>query len=287
MKLFTSLGILALPASSSALALAKADPEPFCNQEGQACWKVARAAEAFADAIKSDGSLAARSPEIDFSHAPGGASFVAKRAVDNLANVIAVARDEPEGYYESLNLGSEFHADTVDKRDPEPNPWCTRPGASCKRDPEPAPKPNPDPWCTRPGASCKRDTKELKQSKREASPDPDPWCRRPGASCKRGEMEQDKRWCTRPGASCRKARRAAEAVIDAIGELDSAENSFAPDEKAKRAPEPWCTRPGASCKRDIESEKRWCNRPGASCRRAERDLHAMYHAARAVVDVTE
>ncbi|KAF4977996.1 hypothetical protein FZEAL_5561 [Fusarium zealandicum] len=234
----------------------------WCMRPGQSCWKVKRAAEAFTDAIHSSGGLAARSPEADLSHLSGGAAYKAKRDVNELANLLAIASsngDELE-YYKNLGLDKEFEADSdpKQKRDALPAPWCMRPGQSC--------------W----------------KAKRDANPEAD-------AQAK----WRDSRWCMRPGQSCWKAKRAAEAVLEAVeGDDEDAETKpFDPAYFSKRDAQPWCMRPGQSCwkaKRDASPEaapeaeaEPWCMRPGQSCWKAKRDILAMKTVARGIVESFE
>ncbi|KAM5347688.1 hypothetical protein ACJ41O_007512 [Fusarium nematophilum] len=235
--------------AAEAAPTAAAEPEPWCVRPGQSCWKVKRAAEAFADAIHTSGGLQARSAEGDLSHLSGGAAFKAKRDLNELANLIALAAEgEAAEYYSGLGLEDEFEEDSdpKEKRDALPAPWCVRPGQSC--------------W------------------KRDAQPYADA-----------DAVEADKRWCVRPGQSCWKAKRAAEAVLEAIAgdEEDVEDKPFDPAYFAKRDAEPWCVRPGQSCwKRDAHPEP-WCVRPGQSCWKAKRDLLAMKTVARGIVESYE
>ncbi len=109
-----------------------------------------------------------------------------------------------------------------------------------------------------------------------------------------GAREADARWCTWIGQSCWKVRRAAEAVVNTIDgfEKEKRDNvAFEPVAFGKRAASPnadprWCTWIGQSCwKRDeVSSVAASCNAVGGQCATDRRDLHAMYNAARSVLD---
>jgi len=108
------------------------------------------------------------------------------------------------------------------------------------------------------------------------------------------KREADARWCTWIGQSCWKARRAAEAVVNTIDGFDKEKRdnvAFEPLAFGKRAAAPeadprWCTWIGQSCwKRDnVVGVEARCNAPDGECTKAKRDLLAMYHAARSVLD---
>ena len=236
----------------AAVASPKADPDPWCDIRGQSCWKVKRAAEAFSNALASSGGDLLESREAHFSNAPGGASYQAKRSLDELASLIALSQHSPDGYYSGLNLERQFHPDTkeVEKRDNNDNEkrWCDIRGQSC--------------W--------KHKRSEVQERDPEAH-------------------DNDKRWCDIRGQSCWKAKRAAEAVVSAIDAAHEARDvPFDPVARAKRDPAPWCDIRGQSCwKRDAAPEalaEAGCNGPAGACTKASRDLHAMYNMARNIVD---
>jgi hypothetical protein len=81
------------------------------------------------------------------------------------------------------------------------------------------------------------------------------------------EADNDKRWCYRPGQGCWKAKRAAEAVAEALS------GEIAVDGFAKRDAEPSAE----------ENARRWCYRPGQGCWKAKRDLSAIGVMARDVM----
>ncbi|EOO02638.1 putative pheromone precursor protein 1 protein [Phaeoacremonium minimum UCRPA7] len=204
---------------------AEASPEAWCTKHGQSCWKVKRVAEAFANAITSSGGVV-ESREASFSNMPGNAAYNAKRAIDELAGVVAATRSEPETFYNDLNLFEEFSPDAE------------------------------------PEETEKRDV---------ITP------------------ENDKRWCTKHGQSCWKAKRAAEAIVNTIDSFakEARDVDFEPVARGKReaGPEPWCTKHGQSCwKREASSVEARCNELNGACSVAKRDLHAMYAAARSVLE---
>ena len=179
-----------------------AEAEPWCYRPGQGCWKVKRVAEAFSEAVQSAGGLATRSAEPE-PYLPDGAAAAAQQSLEELAQIIALTAEDPEGFFNGLN--PEGGDEGKDKRAP---------------------------------------------AKREAGAD------------------NDKRWCYRPGQGCWKAKRAAEAVAEAIGEATIEIAGF-----AKRDAEPSAE----------ENARRWCYRPGQGCWKAKRDLSAIGAAARDIV----
>ncbi|KAK3990353.1 mat-specific pheromone precursor encoded by the mfm protein [Cladorrhinum sp. PSN332] len=197
----------------------------FCNTEGQACHTVARAAEAFTNAIKAS-TVTARDNS--------AAAVVAARQVDQLALAISASQADPITFYTALGLGDQLELEQkpTEKREAAPQ-WCLRfVGQSC--------------W------------------KRDASP----------------EAAEEQKRCTQKGSSCWQAKRAAEAVISAI--------DASGDNLAKREAEPqWCLRfVGQSCWKRNAAPEAACNAPDGSCTKATRDIHAMYNAARHILDAS-
>ncbi|KAF6830817.1 clock-controlled pheromone ccg-4 [Colletotrichum plurivorum] len=230
------------------VAVPDASPEPWCRQIGQPCWKVKRAAAAFAASIGEFEGLVDRSPEALRSHSEGGAAFMAKRGVDEIANVVAASQDDPADYYGKLAMERRFAEDTTDvvRREEEANP-C-RPGQACWKSEYPF-----------------EDDEDDEAEKRDVH----------------GE---DKRWCRQIGQPCWRVKRAAEALVEAIGEdEDLSKREFNPVSKR----EPWCRQPGQPCwKRDADPEP-WCRQIGQPCWKAARDLHAMKNVARSVIESLE
>ena len=299
MKFTTAAAVAAFAAGAVAAPnpVPEADANPWCNLPGQPCWKVKRVAEAFAEAIQSSGGVAKRTPESEAGNLPGGAGYASKRAVNELAHLIALTRDAPNDYYKGLGLGDQFAADEGNqKREAAPEPWCWAPGEPCWKAKREA---APEPWCSIPGEPCWKE-------KREAAPEP---------------------WCWAPGEPCWKSKRAADEVIEAIGteeenpashlpfhpsHVPSSPHGFAGHGpawwKREAAPEPWCSIPGEPCwkeKREALAEaeanpwcsipgepcwkdKReatpepWCWAPGEPCWKAKRDLHAIRAVAEGI-----
>jgi len=240
-----------LPGQSCWKSKRDAEPEAqwWCSLPGQSCWKVKRAADALIESIQSSGGLAVR------DDAASQDAFIAKRQVDSLAMSVAVATRDPKAYYGAVGLGAHFPTEaptTTEKRDAEaeaeadPQWWCSLPGQSCwKRDANPAA--DPQWWCSLPGQSC---------WKRSANPEPE---------------AEPQWWCSLPGQSCWKAKRAAEAVIDAItsGEPQARSMPFDPETRVS--------------KREADAEAS-CNSLDGACTFANRDLHAILNVAREILD---
>ncbi|KAK0734470.1 hypothetical protein B0T26DRAFT_746370 [Lasiosphaeria miniovina] len=257
-------------------AAAVQEDKRWCSTPGQACWTVKRAAEAFADAIQSDTKFARDESDV---------ANMAKRQTDELGVIIATSLEDAKAYYESLALDKRFELDDKTKREPEADPWCnTFKGQPCwkaKREAEPGP------WCnTFKGQPCWK-------AKREAEPWCDTFKGQPCWKAKRAPSDPEypaevKARCLSDGQSCFKAKRAAEAVVSAIESSaahDPRHTPFDPQARVKREADPWCnTFKGQPCwKREAEAMAS-CNAPGGACAMAQRDLHAIYNAARSILD---
>lgn len=222
--------ILSALLAGAAQAAPAPEPEPWCWRPGQPCWKVKRATDAFSVAIRSSGGLQERTPEADYSNAPGGAAYMTKRSVNELANVVALATREPEAYYKGLGLNKEFFVDDgkIDKREASPDPWCWRPGQPCwKRDSTDDDVSVKDKrWCVRPGEPCWK-TKRAADSVLEAidkdeaankdASDAAPFhfpesCDGPRVLCWKKREANPEPWCWRPGEPCWKAKRDLQAI---------------------------------------------------------------------------
>ncbi|KAL6862516.1 hypothetical protein ACO1O0_002750 [Amphichorda felina] len=241
------------PGQSCWKAKRDAAANAWCERPGQSCWKIKRAAEALFESIDTSGGLEARSEEGDLSNLPGGAAFKAKRALNELAHMVSLSEFNPQEFYNGLELENHFEPDTdtdtdaesVQKRDANPDAWCERPGQSCwKRNAE------DKRWCERPGQSCwkakraaeavlnivgaDQDDKDFDRQSSSFDPefakrDAEAWCERPGQSCWKRDAEANadaeaEAWCERPGQSCWKARRdlhsvknAARGVLETVG----------------------------------------------------------------------
>ncbi|KAL2166887.1 hypothetical protein VTG60DRAFT_2066 [Thermothelomyces hinnuleus] len=176
-------------------------------------------------------------------------------------------------------------APTPVKRAPEP--WCTDfLGQPCWKKKKRDAAADPEPWCKQfLGMPCwKRgadNNNNNKEEKREAAPaaEPDRFCSRfTGSSCWKRDggaaaAEEVKR-CTSEGRACWRAKRAAAAVINAIDVGNSVK-------MARDADPGWCRQfLGMPCWKRAAS----CNAPAGICTRATRDLHAMYNAARSIIE---
>ncbi len=271
MKSTTIIAVLALGVTAAVAAPAPEAEARWCTWVGQSCWKVKRAAVAFAEAFAGagvGGPAEASSAEARRSNAPGGAAYRAKRAVDDLAAVVASTRDDPTGYYNSLGFDVHFFPD------------------------EPEPEHEPESGHGHGAAANETTTKRAVSEAIEA-------------------READARWCTWVGQSCWKVRRAAEAIVDTIDGFEAggggvgvnpnspADTNIKRDHVAfepvafgrKRSASPeadprWCTWVGQSCwkRNEVVGVAARCDAVGGRCASARRDLHAMYHAARSVLD---
>ncbi|KAK4180808.1 mat-specific pheromone precursor encoded by the mfm protein [Triangularia setosa] len=223
MKFSTPIALLAIAAVDAAVVQ---EDKRWCNTEGQACHTVARAAEAFTNAIKTSGVVA---------RDESAAAQIARRQVDQLALAISASQTDPITFYTALGLGDQFTLEEkphAEKRKAAPQ-WCLRfVGQSC--------------W------------------KRDASP----------------EAAEEQKRCTSEDGACTKAKRAAEAVINAI--------EASGDNLAKREAAPqWCLRfVGQSCWKRNAAPEAACNAPDGACTKATRDIHAMYNAARHIIDAS-
>ncbi|KAI3398033.1 hypothetical protein diail_9896 [Diaporthe ilicicola] len=309
----------AVSANAIAIAVAEANPSPeaWCQWKGQGCWKVKRAAEAFTDALHSSGEYK-ESRAADISNHPGGAAYHAKRSFEELASLVASAFPDPESFYSTLHLEGQFGPDSnlteaeadgpappsIAARDEataidprwcqwkgqgcwkrEAAPWCQWKGQGCwKRAVEMSPREaEANPWCVWKGQGCwKRADDSNAVEKREASPAFCPFGGEAGAVCyasKRDFIEADRRSCEQPGEACYKARRAAEALIDAIETTEPAKRD------ATEVEPRWCQWKGQGCwKRDgMDEVVARCDGPSGACTAARRDLASMHTAARSLL----
>ncbi|KAK4229166.1 mat-specific pheromone precursor encoded by the mfm protein [Podospora fimiseda] len=222
MKFSLPVTLLAV-ATVNASAIQQEDKR-FCNSQGEACHTVARAAEAFAAAVKANAVT---------SREGTGPAVTAARQVDQLALAISASQPDPIAFYEALGFGSPIEFET-----------------------------NP--------------------AKREAEPEAEPqgWCSfTSGQPCWKRNADPGVKRCNQEGSSCWQAKRAAEAVINAIDTNH--------DEVAKRNADPggWCSKfPGQSCWKRDASPQAACYAPNGACTLATRDVHAMYNAARHIID---
>ena len=168
-----------------------------------------------------------------FCYRPGGECFKAKRAADALADSIAEsglqarAEDKDDGGSDKANLALSELA------------WLI---ALSKKDPESFYE-----ALKLKDVDYGKYTTSTKQ-KREAS------------------GEEKRFFCYRPGTSCFKARRAAEAVLEAIEDDEGQDEDIV--------------------KRDEEAESQWfdCTRDGQPCAKAQRDLDSWKSVARNILE---
>ncbi|KAK3902590.1 hypothetical protein C8A05DRAFT_44012 [Staphylotrichum tortipilum] len=290
MKFSVPLTILAAAASVDAAAVAHQEKR-YCSGEDQACHTVERAAEAFSDALRANTKLPAR------AETGSEVASIAARQLRELALAIAASHGDPVAYFNALGYGAPQTDSKTEKREAEP--WCdqflggsclatrdtspaTRDTSPATRDTSPA-KRDARAWCTQfPGMPCWKREVTAAISKREAAPEaeaePDRYCTRfVGSSCWKRDgssaaAEEVKR-CEAEGGACWQAKRAAMAVVNTIDHGNVV--------KMARDPQAWCIQfPSKPCwKRDAA-----CNGPAGACTKATRDLHAIYNAARTIIE---
>ncbi|KAG5912656.1 hypothetical protein E4U53_005228 [Claviceps sorghi] len=240
--------LLAL-AAAGAHAAPSPEPEPWCYRIGEPCWKVKRVAEALTEAITSSGGLKERAPEAEYSNAPGGAAYKARRSVNELAHLAALTTRNPEEYVRGLGLDAQFgpEARGVEKR--EADPWCYRIGEPCwKRDASPDDIPTKDKrWCYRIGEPC--------------------WKSKRAAEAVLHEIRSD------------------DAHDDAHDAKDAppppAKQPFPP---ACNGPRVLCWKKREAAPEPEPEPEPWCYRIGEPCWKAKRHLKALELAARSIVD---
>ncbi|CAK7270865.1 hypothetical protein SEPCBS119000_004307 [Sporothrix epigloea] len=343
MKATAIFAALAIGATGvSAAAVAKHYDE-FCRLHNQPCWKVKRAAEAFAEAISSSGSPAAGT-DLLFrrSHADGGVAYIAMRSLDGLATLVSSTQSEPRSFYQDLQLAERFPEPTtlteeelaardtdVEKREAEAeasrkHKICPGYDQSCwkaKREAEAEAEAEAHRFkgiCPLHNQSCWK-AKRAAEAKAEAEAEAHRFkgiCPLHNQSCWKAKRaaEADPEAvssCGASGGSCWKVQRAAEAIVNTIDGFAETEKREAEAEaspkykicpghdqscwKAKREAEAeaeakhnkgWCPLYDQSCfKRSEASVEARCFAPGGDCAAATRDLSAMYHAARQVLDM--
>ena len=329
MKLTTTLYTLALAASAASAAPppvdAKVDASPdaanqeeneWCMSTGQPCWKAKRAAEAFSAIIASApqvGGLAARNVELESSHMPGGYSFSVKRDLGELANIVAESTAEAVKYYENLQMERHFHPDsnvTMPEEDMEAEDMPEEDMPEEDMPEEDMPEEDMDAETdaekeTHEGVQ-KREPRRYNRWWRNGSRRVRTkngwtwsWCTRPGQSCwkKRDvEAQADKRYCLAEGNHCDIAKRAATAVIDAVGDMndeslpemaDGDDNQEMYGGLTKRDPRRY-NRWWRNGSRRVRTKNgwtwSWCTRPGQSCWKAKRDMNAMQNVARNILE---
>jgi hypothetical protein len=256
-------GPVAMPEPTAApVAVAAAEPEPWCTRVGQSCWKNKREPEAVPNP-------APEAEAVPWCMRVGQSCWKAKRAAEAFAGAVSssggLQARTPEADISHSQGGAAYYA----KRSlnelanlvalVEDDPVSFYEALALENEFPPDTETTGD------------DSNEPEKRSAEAA-------------------AEDKRWCMRVGQSCWKAKRAAEAVLDAIGTRSTEDFStkpFDPKFAVKRDAEPWCMRVGQSCwKRDADPEP-WCMRVGQSCWKAKRDLQAMSVVARSIVEAYE
>ena len=252
----------------------KRDASPWCTLfPNQPCWKRDAASEAVPDKVQ-------RAADPWCTRFPMQPCW--KRSTPVTAVIPDQVKREPAPWCTLFpnqpcwkrDATSEVVADQVVKRGPEPSGWCTLfPWQPCwKRDGSPIVP-----------AEQKRDADA------EAVAEPDRYCTRfTGSSCwKRDGSEAtiaEAKRCDAEGGACWQAKRAALAVVNTIdmgNAIKMARDANAVPSKVKREAAPWCTLfPNQPCwKREAS-----CHGPSGLCTKATRDLHAMYNAARSIIE---
>lgn len=240
------------------------EPEPWCLFQGEGCWRVKRAAYAFANAVRgAEGVEQSRSAEV--SNMEGGAAYNAKRAVDDIATMIAGRTSEPPEFMKKLYFLSHFGPDAnlttattaaalgpettaADRRSTQDEfstststsdatrRTCLFQGDSCwKREAAP--------WCLFQGEGCWKRAEPMAKREAEANP----WCLFPGQGCwKRSDETTTTTTTAAPGVA------------------------FFPFEGDEAGAV------GYASERDFAAaDKRACNQPGGACDLARRAAEAL------------
>ncbi|PTB53931.1 hypothetical protein M431DRAFT_86570 [Trichoderma harzianum CBS 226.95] len=190
MKFLATVGVLA------SAAIAVPNPEPFCSQPGQPCWKVTRAAAAFADSMKFVGGLESR----DEHGIPNEIALSAINGLDQLSTMILYASEDPSAFRPYGENGTETREVEVqeDKR------WCYRPGEPCwvpKRTDEISEEKR---GCFQNGGDCQK-AKRVAEAVLAATIE--------GDEKRSVEVESpEKRMCNSVGQPCWKAQRDLELI---------------------------------------------------------------------------
>ena len=286
----TVLTILALGAASTqaaAIAAPEADAQ-WCPLVGQPCWKVKRAPEANAAAaadaeaqwcplpgqpcwkVKRAASPEAEAEaEAQWCPLPGQPCWKVKRTAEAFAEAIASfgpAGDLPEG---SLARRSHAPGGVAAKAVRALDGLAGLVAATQQ---------SPRSFYDSLDLTARFPTESF--SKRDASPEAEAqWCPLVGQPCFKAKRaaEAEASLCPTVGQSCWKVARAAEAIVNSV-------ESFKSGEK-RDADAQLCTWMGQGCLKRSEHDPvvARCNAEGGQCNKAERDLEAMYNAARSVL----
>ncbi|KAL8366970.1 hypothetical protein RB595_009153 [Gaeumannomyces hyphopodioides] len=309
----------AMGASGAALTADAAHQEMkrFCGAEGQGCWQVKRAAADLAAVLTSRDTSAADTPDLvarHISHQPGGAAYKAKRAVEALAVRVASTQEDPEAFFNALELEDAFFPDSPAHQDDDADDagtdeltkrqnGCRYRGQSCwKRDESSgrlveardglaahevaelarradlAKRQN---GCKYRGQSCwKRDAETGRELEvRDVHPFPE------------DVVVKRQNGCTYRGQPCWKNKRDLTGLV--AEDLEKRQNGcrhrgqscWKRDTDLLEARQNGCQYRGQSCwKRDVlvqdhASDKRWCHEAGNACAVAKRAATAVLEAA--------
>ncbi|TPX15536.1 uncharacterized protein E0L32_004234 [Thyridium curvatum] len=232
--------VLALVASASAVAM----PEPPSSKDARG-WCPIRGQPCWKVKRAAEALTEALAVRADEGHpavrAVGPAADHARRAVESLAAAVAAVTDDPEAYIAALYLDEAFPQGGDEDAAVE------------KRGPSAVDAVEERGWCPIRGQPCWKKTR-------------------------RGEQEA-RGWCPIRGQPCWKAKRAAGAVIDAIGGANFAKREALPEAG-------WCPIRGQPCwkREEMAGLEARCFAEGGACAKAQRDLDAIYKAARSVMD---
>ncbi|KAF3762650.1 hypothetical protein M406DRAFT_333020 [Cryphonectria parasitica EP155] len=245
----------------------EADPEAWCLFHGEGCWKVKRAVYAFANAIRGAAGIPeSRSAEI--SNMRGGAAYNAKRAVQDIATMMAGRTSEPPEFLKQLFILEHFGPDAnITAFGPPPTDADAAPistdddSTTTKRDAD------AEPWCLFHGEGCWKREETALQARDEASDATRRWCLFHGEGCWKRDAAP---WCLFHGEGCWK--RSEEAGSSAATSLATRD--------ASPAAAAFCPFEGSSTcyasKRDFAAaDKRACNQPGEACDVARRAAEAI------------
>lgn len=218
------------------VALAAPSPEPWCFRIARPCWKTKRAVDAFTRSVQESAAVVARSEDTtdvpELAKFPQSSTFFAEQALNELAHISALASGKPVTFYTDLPISFSADIDFHTKQESKRHDVSTM-GGYCL-----------DCWNKR------NDDKERR------------WCFRQDriSPCLKVH-EEEKRWCFRIAMPCWKAKRAADAILEAADEKTDGHL----DDVSKREASP-------------------CMQPGQACWQAKRDLHAMKSIARDIIE---
>ncbi|KAL8415642.1 hypothetical protein RB596_006301 [Gaeumannomyces avenae] len=280
MKITITITALLGAMGVSAAAVAAADHQEmkrFCGAEGQGCWQVKRAAADLAAVLTARDTSALDTSDIvarHISHQPGGAAYMAKRAVEALAVRVASTQDDPEAFFNALELDDAFFPDSPAHPDDDADDAGT--DELTKR----------QNGCRYRGQSCwKRDESSGRLVQvRDVHPFPEDL------------VAKRQNGCQYRGQPCwKKAKRDLTTTATSEVDLEKRQNGcrfrgqscWKRDTDVLEARQNGCRFRGQSCwKRDVlvqdhASDKRWCHEAGNACAVAKRAATAVLEAAAA------